>query len=49
MKYAVKMGSGAMMYVLSIINNGLSIQKLLGQGSSQTAWTQHNPILIFSK
>jgi hypothetical protein len=35
MKYAVKMGSGAMIYHPSFIKIGLSIQKLMG-GDTQT-------------
>jgi hypothetical protein len=30
MKYTVKMGSGAMIYILNFINIGSGIQKLLG-------------------
>jgi hypothetical protein len=30
MKYAVEMGSGAMIYIPSFINTGLGIQKLTG-------------------
>jgi hypothetical protein len=30
MKYAVEMGSGAMMYILSFIKIGSAIQKLIG-------------------
>jgi hypothetical protein len=36
MKYAVEMGSGAMIYVPSLINIGLGIQKLVV--GTQTAW-----------
>jgi hypothetical protein len=32
MKYAVEMGSGAMMYIPSFINIGSRIQKLMGVG-----------------
>jgi hypothetical protein len=32
MKHAVKMGSGAMIYIPSLINFGLGIQKLMGGG-----------------
>jgi hypothetical protein len=35
MKYAVEMGSGAMMYIPDFINIGLGIQKLIG-GDSRT-------------
>jgi hypothetical protein len=32
MKYAVEMGSGAMIYIKSLIKIGLAIQKLMGRG-----------------
>jgi hypothetical protein len=39
MKYAVEMGSGAMMYIPSFIKIGLGIQKLMGGGvQRQRAW-----------
>jgi hypothetical protein len=38
MKYAVEMGSGAMMYIPSFIKIGSGIQKFLGGRDSQTAW-----------
>jgi hypothetical protein len=40
MKYAVEMGSGAMMYISSFINIVLGIQKLMGTGRRgiQTSW-----------
>jgi hypothetical protein len=40
MKYAVEMGSGAMIYIPSFINIGSGIQKLMGGGytEKQTAW-----------
>jgi tRNA A58 N-methylase Trm61 len=40
MKYAVAMGSGAIIYVPSFIQIGSSIQKLWGRGfmDTQTAW-----------
>jgi hypothetical protein len=34
MKYAIKMGSGVMIYIQSLINIGPDIQKLIG-GDSQ--------------
>jgi hypothetical protein len=37
MKYAVEMGSGALMCVPSLIKIGSGIQKLMGGGDSQTA------------
>jgi hypothetical protein len=49
MKYSVKMGSGAMiyLYIPSFIENGTGIQKLMGRGDSQTrghtAWRPHMP------
>jgi hypothetical protein len=36
MKYAVEMGSGAMMYIPSFIKIGSGIQKLIGVIHSQT-------------
>jgi hypothetical protein len=36
MKYAVEMGSGAMIYIPSFIKIGSGIQKLMGRGDSQT-------------
>jgi hypothetical protein len=45
MKYAVEMGSGAM---LSFIKTGSGIQKLTGE-DTQTAWRSHKPTFIFSK
>jgi hypothetical protein len=41
MKYAVEMGSFAMIYIPSFIKIGLGIQKLLGGGGftgTQTVW-----------
>jgi hypothetical protein len=40
MKYAVEMGSGAMIYIPNFVKIGSSIQKLLGRGftGTQTAW-----------
>jgi hypothetical protein len=37
MKYAVEMGSGAMMHIPSFIKIDSGIQKLMGRGDSQTA------------
>jgi putative component of toxin-antitoxin plasmid stabilization module len=34
----IEMGSGAMIYVSSFIKLGSSIQKLMGEGDTQTAW-----------
>jgi hypothetical protein len=36
MKYATEMGSGAMIYIPSFIKIGSGIQKLMGEGYSQT-------------
>lgn len=44
MKYAVEMGSGAMMYVQSFINIGSGIQKLIG-----AIHRQRRPTFIFFK
>jgi hypothetical protein len=39
MKYAVKMGSGAMIYIPGFIETGSGIQKLVGGFTdTQTAW-----------
>jgi hypothetical protein len=38
MKYAVEMGSGAMIYIPSFIKTGSGIQKLMGGVGPQTAW-----------
>jgi hypothetical protein len=47
MKYAVEMGSGVMMYILSFIKIRSGIQKLMGGDSyTQTAWCSHKPILL---
>jgi hypothetical protein len=35
-KYAVEMGSGAMIYIPSFIKNGSGIQKMKGEGDTQT-------------
>jgi hypothetical protein len=48
MKYAVEMGSGAIIYIPSFIKIGSGIQKLMGGGSltgTQTAWRSHKPTL----
>jgi hypothetical protein len=36
MKYAVEMGSVAMVYISSFIKIGSGIQKLMGRGNAQT-------------
>jgi hypothetical protein len=38
MKYAVEMGSDAMMYIPSFIKIGSGIKKVLGGGDTQIAW-----------
>jgi hypothetical protein len=38
MKYAVEMGSGAMIYIPNFIKIGSGIQKLRGRGFTETAW-----------
>jgi hypothetical protein len=47
MKYAVEMGSGAMIYIPSFIKFGSGVQKLIGGGGgdTQTGWRSHKPIL----
>jgi hypothetical protein len=48
MKYAVEMGSGAMIYIPSFIQIGSPIQKLIGgYTDTQTAWRYHKPTFIF--
>jgi hypothetical protein len=46
MKYAVEMGSGAMIYMPSFIQTGSDMQKLMRWGLSQTD-RQHKPTFIF--
>jgi hypothetical protein len=48
MKYAIEMGSGAMIYIPSFVKIGSGIQMLIGGGGdlqTQTAWRSHNPTL----
>jgi hypothetical protein len=40
MKYAIEMGSGAMIYVPDFRRTGSGIQILMGEGASQTHSTQ---------
>jgi hypothetical protein len=50
MKYAVKISSGAMIYIPSCIKIGSGIQKLMRgftDRDRQTAWRSHKPTLIF--
>jgi hypothetical protein len=50
MKYAVEMGSVAMMYIPTSINIGSGIQKFLRGGiHRQTAWRSHKRTFIFAK
>jgi hypothetical protein len=52
MKYAVEMGSGAMIYTPSFIKIGSGIQKLMGRvgfTDTQTVWRLHKPAFTFSK
>jgi hypothetical protein len=53
MKYAVEMGSGAMIYIPSFIKICSGIQKLMGGThrfrATQTAWKSHKPTFMFSK
>jgi hypothetical protein len=37
-KYAVEMGSGAIIYIPSFIKTGSDIQKLIAEGYIDTAW-----------
>jgi hypothetical protein len=47
MKYAVEMGSGAMIYITRFIKIGSGIQKLIGgYTDAQTAWRSHKPTFI---
>jgi hypothetical protein len=41
MKYAVKMGSGSMIYIASFVNIGCGNQKLMGGGDLHTR-TEHD-------
>jgi hypothetical protein len=48
MKYAVEMGSGAMIYIPSLIKIGSGIQKFIGEDKqTQIAWRYHKPTSIF--
>jgi hypothetical protein len=50
MKYAVEMGTGAMIHTQSFRRIGLGIQKLIGEFTDiQTAWISYKPTFIFSK
>jgi hypothetical protein len=48
MKYAVEMGSGAMIYIQSFIKIGSGIQKLMGGGFTDTQ-TARRAYFYFSK
>jgi hypothetical protein len=42
MKYAVKMASGAMIYIKSFIKTGSGIEMLIGEYTdTQRAWSSH--------
>jgi hypothetical protein len=45
MKYAVEMGSGALIY----IKIGSGNDKLIGEGFTDIAWLSHKPTFSFSK
>jgi hypothetical protein len=50
MKYAVEMGSGAVIYIPSLIQIGSGIQKLMGRFTdTQKAWRSRKSIYIFSQ
>jgi hypothetical protein len=46
MKYAVEMGSGAMIYIPRFVKTGIGIQKLI-EGDTPTASISHKPAFIF--
>jgi hypothetical protein len=48
-KYAVKTGSGAMIYTASSTKIGSGIQKLIGWGARAHTHTHTEPNFIFSK
>jgi hypothetical protein len=45
MKYAVEVGSGAMMYIPGFLNIGSGIRKLMGAGDTETIRRSRKPIL----
>jgi hypothetical protein len=47
MKYAVEMGSGALVYIPTFINTGSAIQKFMGRGYIDTQ--RHGVYFRFSK
>jgi hypothetical protein len=47
-KYAVEMGSGAIIYIQRFITIGSGIQELIGV-IHKTAWRSHRPTFIFFK
>jgi hypothetical protein len=50
MKYALEIGSGAMIYIPSIIKIGYAIQKLIGGDiQTQAAWRSHKLNFIISE
>jgi hypothetical protein len=49
-KYAVEMGSGAMIYIPNFIKIGSGIQKLMGiYTDTQIGWSSRKPTYIFFK
>jgi hypothetical protein len=46
LKYAVEIGSGAMIYIPSFLKTGSGIQKLIGR-DIQRAWRSNKPVFIF--
>jgi hypothetical protein len=50
MKYAIEMGSGAVIYISSFVYIGADIQRLImgrGYTQAQTGWRSHKPALMF--
>jgi hypothetical protein len=47
MKYAIEIGSGAMIHILNIIKIGSGIQKLIGRIQRNTVWWLYEHIFIF--
>jgi hypothetical protein len=51
MKYAVEMGSDAVIHIPTFTRIGSGIQKLFGRGNTdtQTGWRSHKPNFYFFK
>jgi hypothetical protein len=53
MKYAIEMGSDAMIYIPSFMKIDSAVQKLIGgihrHTDAQIAWRSHKPTFIFCK